>query len=257
MPTKIIGPAGSLLDRKNDPRVMNETEVINVSNSFDNHVGYQGSSDINGERQYLVWSELESVVESVSDKGHGRAVLFFFGFNRSNLRYGVAVVAFNNANLEYDEVHGPTHHLVDNSLNEVGATWSQWQQHYQDNVWFWRNSRWEKGNVNDARCVVLPYELEVRQLYRDNEPFYRGKTPYIALNSIAMEHRAGDSHYDGGNQGYRHGLCLYMATKQVFGWNDMLDNENSTVVYRFKGADFGNLCPPSCLRYTIPVVITP
>ena len=248
MPTKIIGPAGTPLDKKNDPRVMNETEVINVSNSFDNHVGYDGSSDINAERQYMLWEDMKYLADSVPDQGYGRAVLFFFGLNRSHLRYGVAVVPFRNANLEYDEVYAPTHHLVDNRLNTVGATWADWQQHYKENVWFWRNDGWQKGNAHDARCVVMPYETEVWQLHEDNRTHYGQKEPHLALNSISMVHTAND----GGNAGYRHGLCLYMATKQVFGWNDMLDDHNTAVVYFFKGADFGNLCPPSCLRYAPP-----
>lgn len=247
MPIKIV-QNGSPEDKAKDPRVMNETEVINVSNSFDNHVGYAGSSDINSERQYMLWSDLETVANQVTDLGFGRAVLFFFGFNRSYLRYGLAVVPFKNASLDIDEVHAPTHHLVDERLSAVGGTWPEWQRHYKENVYFWRNGRWERGNEWDARCIVMPYEDEVLRLHNDNQPEYKGKAPHIVLNSISMEHTTAD----GGNAGYRHGLCLYMATKQVFGWNDMLDDTNTAVVYRFKGADFGNLCPPSCLRYTPP-----
>jgi hypothetical protein len=108
----------------------------------------------------------------------------------------------------------------------------------------------EDMDANDARICIFPFAEQIHDMYEkhggedDNKEEYR-----LELCCFARNHSA----KDGGPAGFRHGLCLCIIKKIDYVWQRQLSNEQDAVVILSKGSDYGNLCPPRCLKYVAPV----
>ncbi len=218
--------------------------------------------------QYMLWHELHELVEALGpvDPVFGRGIKIHFGIDGDQLHYALNVFKFTGrteedgiVTLEYDldAVRLPDFLLKDKKLEPLDAgqraAWEEgMQRNYVDHVEIKHDGFFESIGPIDTLGVILPWELEVLQLYRDNEHDVADLIrPYVRISSICGM-RSGE---DGGIFGFRHGTALNMARFEGPVPENFINNENYVSLFTYRAADYGNLCPPRCAKYVVPPVL--
>ncbi|MBK8340431.1 MAG: hypothetical protein IPK99_10770 [Flavobacteriales bacterium] len=111
---------------------------------------------------------------------------------------------------------------------------------------------WFEANpVNNARSADFPWELELLRLYHDNEDALVDLDSLKLVVTSITEPREGR---------FRHTLCLHLRLYRGGERIDLLEDGDlpypERPFYR-RGADLGNLCPPSCPYYLVPIDLRP
>ncbi len=102
------------------------------------------------------------------------------------------------------------------------------------------------GPAADAWGCAFVWLAEIDMMVQQNgrnKPGANDGDFKIQVSCVSLRHDT----TDGGIAGFRHGLCFCTMMKKVSVFDLQLDDApNATVVYKGKGADLGNLCPPGC-----------
>lgn len=255
MPVKIVpsGPRGFA----DDPRELYLSVWDDSTKAFGRLFQLNGGSSISTPQQSFLWTELRDLVDRANYDFPGIAV--FYGIANSELRYGIGVLDMRpivdatgqRTGYSFPLLTEPEYILEDNDFIDASTrSWANWAATYWNDVQVDLRNNGQFVNVKDwggARAVIFPWREELLAMYTGNCPSAMCTGFRVMLSSLSMDHGTVVEEF-------KHGVSFHLEEKRGFPrkWHPFMDNDNWAVLYMNKGADFGNLCPPSCDTYTAP-----
>jgi hypothetical protein len=202
----------------------------------------------------------------VPSDGGQYALVVYHGLEGNNIVFGFRVVKMLSAatpgTFTLDPVLNtppgqvPTH-VLDNGQFEPVAThripWADLRDAY------WRDVRVDRiGNgdykplspVHDPKSITFPWDAELKHLWIDNLAVINGRASWVQVDSASSFHLVGAG--INGPQGFRHGIGMHMLVEDNGSFRPLMNDLDTGILYENKGADFGNLCPPTCNSYIQP-----
>lgn len=209
---------------------------------------YDGNSSLGGDQQSFLHAELKALVSVLA--GTERLVIIHLGLQGTMMRYGFSFRAgtAGEDGLDYTEVGDPTHILEDSDFEPITPLeWKPFHDAYRAHVHLKRGNEAPVHITDlDAKAVVLHWDKEIDRMFQETTKDIKDDFR-IKLSSVSVHHIGAD----GGPVGYRHGVSFHCERKLFLsGWTPMLnDDHDQVVIYHYKAADYGNLCPPRCRKY--------
>lgn len=276
MPIKITSdPAGvpafyELSELKqNDEKAngaMSESEFDEASKAFDDHFRRDTGNSIKEELAHFDLGQLLQHLPEAPVTPNDLLIVVHYGLKGDKLRYGFSFHEGQreaNGDLTYGTPSFATHLLENGLIKEVEeADWAAMRLDYVAGVNVKRTSDTTdtfKSLVvgQDAERVVFPWRDELFEMYKANVADRSG--PFrVVMNSISMVHPLETHDGTSSIAGHRHGVAFYMEELDGV-WGRLLSDTRVVVShlpkitnYRDRAADYGNLCPVRCGRYTPP-----
>ncbi len=226
---------------------MTGSELSKALSEFKDRVLYDGSGSVEEGQQGFQYSDMLRLISLLP--GRERLVIIHLGLDKRSMRYGFSFVESTekNGTSDYDIPLEPTHILENNAFAPIAAAaWQKMHDAYFDHVYLKRGiGAAEKVDRTDARMVILHWDKELDRMYQETTRNVKDSFR-LMLSSVSVEHDA----KDGGHAGYRHSVSFHCEQQVLLSWNPMLnDDHDPAAIFRFKAADYGNLCPPRCGKF--------
>ena len=255
MPVRIVPPTAHKMN--DDPREVYKTTLEDAVRDFGRLFTNPDGSTLRSPGQSFLWSELRALVDLANYDFPGVAV--HYGVSAGELRYAISVLDMTpvldgqgkRTGYTFNVLGDPDYVLENNDFLSFAERpqWTGWAAEYQ-NVLVDENNNGNTAPVREvfgAKAVVFPWREELLEMFIGNCPSAICEGWRVVLSSITIDHSSQNS--------YRHGVAFHLEERRGFPkrWFPFLDDTNWAVLYQNKGANFGNLCPPSCDTYTSPV----
>ena len=245
MPIKLV--SNKNLEQGPGTGAMRRSAYEQARLDFQSRVLHEGTSPLRNDQQQFSHADLLALVAVLP--GSTRLVIVHLGLENGQLRYGFSFRAGTerDGGLDYLELDHPTHLLFDKEFVAITPEeWRPFHDAYRASVFIRRqNEPPVLIDEADAKAVVLPWDTEINEMYRQTASTVTGRLE-MKISSVAVLHDGSDS----GHEGFRHGVSFHVVKKNLFSWEDLLrEDEDSVSVYRHMAVDYGNLCPPRCRRF--------
>lgn len=253
LPLSFTGPA------------MTEKEFDDAASAFDDRFKVDGTRPIDYEERTFPFTELTQYLPPAPHDDV--VVVIHYGLEGYILRYGFSFIRATResgtGDLLYTKPTTATHMLKLGKIDPVDQqAWADMRARYMEHVHVWRGNAPEDFQPfvagKDAEMVIFPWRDELLKLYDDNTLGRSGRFQMV-IDSISLEHEEEEYNSNKSIAGHRHGVAIYMEHYGPLGWERLLANPQIVISrlsaipdYRDRAADYGNLCPVRCGRYTAP-----
>ena len=245
-----------------DLGAMTRSEFDAACKNFDDHFKISGIRSVELEEQKFEFGDLDNLASVLP--ATDRLIIVHFGLYGDTLRYGFSFVkgTRNGDSLDYTDYAEPTHILYDSKFEPIddAAVWDGLRKAYLEKIKVERTDAapaFVGLTPFDALRVVLPWDDEVELMYEQNIKDRRGPFKMV-LDSVSTIHAA-DPLDVNAPVGYRHSVAFYLEERTFLGYKRLLEDPANppavppaVATYRDRAADYGNLCPVRCGKYTPP-----
>lgn len=239
--------------------------------SFPNHFRVDEETPMAGQEVAIPWDTVSARAEAVraalpDPDDQGVLLRFHYGLSSPQFQLGIGFMPMTRTSTAhtyaFDPDTLPVQHWNGGRMEEMSgpAAWgTQFQNVGTAGAYFnemevrpEEGGSWYNANpTQNSRSVDLPWELELLRLYEDNAD---ALVDYDSLHLVVTSITAP---LDGR---FRHSLCVHLRLFREGEGIDLL--EDGDVPYPEhpfyqRGADLGNLCPPSCPTYLVPIDLRP
>lgn len=250
---------------------VSRARFIRLTGDFDAHFRVNVNAPFLDTIHEVPWSRVAELFPTDSTARHG--LRLDYGLKGGRLKIGWTALSFDSIDTNKWSYRLPDSlRIYDAATGWHWMTRKQWRDDYQDCPWgtFGRylremelrrhNSsmnfeRSQRGQQGDPIAEVFAWEDELLVMWSQNLPVQGlpGSTRMLAVRCVSEPADTANLRY------YQHRMCLFLRDRNGTEATDLLDDSAHTdtaqtpLLFRMRGSDFGNLCPPSCDEYTLPV----
>ncbi len=254
--------------------MVNRTRLGLMSQAFTDHFRVDENVAVQGIEYELPWSELRQLVAPTPAEGVKNGVKFIYGLKNGTFSLALSPLRFmapvKDTVFPYVDTSSDVYMLLGRVLTKVPR--EDWMDEYHEGGLF-RTGRYlremeikrfsagdfEKIKTSDASAEVFAWEDELLRMHDQTIPYLdpRDSILYAVVRCVSEP----DEALIAPSYPYKHRLCIFLRKWRTdgSGYRDLLDDKmdyrtsdsSAALPFRMKGADFGNLCPPSCDTYTL------
>ena len=266
---------GHGIDRLEYRAVVTKTRLGLMTQSFRDHFRKDENVPVRGTEYELPWSVLKQLVAPSPAGGVKNGVKFMYGLDGDEFNVALSPLKFmapvNDTVFPYADLASDVHMLKGRVLTAMPR--QDWVEAYQESALF-RPGRYyremevmrltagsfEKVKRSDPSAEVFAWEDEILRIHDETAPYLNqgDSVLYVVIRCVAEPEKMLITE----DYPYQHRLCVFLRLRAAAGTygRDLLDDKldyktldsaATPLPFRMKGADFGNLCPPSCDTFTL------
>jgi hypothetical protein len=269
-----LGDGGSdpKLQQDLDNRVyVSKSRLPILTTAFDEHFRWDRDKAVMDTTQEVLWKDIQDLFPPLTIPGLKRVLRLDYGLKDGRFKLGWTALTLRavGGKDKYDIPEEILQYVPGTGFS--GTDRERWEDDFQDSPWFtWgrylrdmevrrhTTSNFEKvqgGATGDPRAETYSWESEIKVMY-DQTMGFRA----YPVDSIRLVARCIAEPVDTLNRRYyQHRICLFLRYRNNTTFRDLLDNvahyapDSTRLRFCMRGSDFGNLCPPSCDEYELPV----